>query len=145
MSDEISNMSSNYYRLRKESLNECIRHCELKGNRDWWFLPDIQRSFVWQAKSSLLLLDSILRGWPFGSLTIQKASAQDCVAIAYRQFLKETGCVWEWSQTYGNKVALDRDFDAEPNEFYLVLDGQQRMQSLIFAFADGLTGCWNIS
>ena len=140
MSDEISNMSSNYYRLKKESLNECIRHCELKGNRDWWFLPDIQRSFVWQAKSSLLLLDSILRGWPFGSLTIQKASAQDCVAIAYRQFLKETGCVWEWSQTYGNKVALDRDFDAEPNEFYLVLDGQQRMQSLIFAFADELTG-----
>ena len=129
-----------YYNLKKETLAECLDHCALEGEGNWWFLPDIQRSFVWKAKATLQLIDSVFRGWPFGVLTVQTATVDDCVSIPFREFLRETGNGNEWSETHTHKVRFARDKDVTLRRFSLVLDGQQRLQSLLFAFADGQTG-----
>lgn len=131
-------METAYYSLKTESLASCIEHCSFKGNGGWWYLPDIQRSFVWPAKATLQLIDSILRGWPFGILTVQKANAEDCTTIPSRRFLKEAGNCNEWSITYRKyNVEFNYDEDVDSESFYLVLDGQQRLQSILFAFAEG--------
>jgi len=33
-------------------------------------IPDLQRPYVWTPKQVSLLVDSLLRGWPFGSLLL---------------------------------------------------------------------------
>ena len=131
-------MKTGYYSLKTESLASCIEHCSLKGKGGWWYLPDIQRSFVWSANATLQLIDSIFRGWPFGILTVQKVNADDCTTIPSRRFLSEVGNSDEWSMTYRKfNVEFKCDEDVESENFYLVLDGQQRLQSLLFAFAEG--------
>lgn len=130
-------MKTEYYSIKQESLASCLDHCSLKGNDGWWYLPDIQRRFVWSAKATLQLIDSLFRGWPFGILTVQKTKADDSTTIPSRKFLRKTGNSNEGSKTYSVHEEFSGDEEVCPNVFYLVLDGQQRMQSILFAFAEG--------
>ncbi|WP_438040180.1 GmrSD restriction endonuclease domain-containing protein [Sorangium sp. So ce128] len=83
-------------------------------------LPDIQRDFVWKADQIRLLMDSIMRGYPFGSLLLWQTRHLE---VAYREFVTD----YQTGQTFvpRNKPA--------GTALRMVLDGQQRLQSLYLA------------
>ena len=90
-------------------------------------VPDLQRPYVWTPSHVTLLVDSLLRGWPFGTLLLWSVRNEELAGIPSRPF---------W-------LVVDRtgDFDDQqvgksnpPAQFRMVLDGQQRLQSLLLAF-----------
>lgn len=80
-------------------------------------LPDIQREFVWDRDQIRLLFDSIMRGYPFGSLLIWQTRYLE---VAYREFVAD--------YTRGQIFIPKNKEQNKPLE--MVLDGQQRLQSL---------------
>jgi hypothetical protein len=92
-------------------------------------VPDLQRPYVWSPTQVTLLVDSLLRGWPFGTLLLWDVRREDLATIPSRPFWKVVD-------------RTDEGFDDEtvsrgvpPAHFRMVLDGQQRLQSLLLAFA----------
>ncbi len=83
-------------------------------------LPDLQRDFVWKEDQIRLLFDSIMRGYPFGSLLLWNTQY---VAVPYREFVRDA----RTGQTFTTKMK-----DAG-KRMTMVLDGQQRLQSLFIA------------
>lgn len=83
-------------------------------------LPDIQRDFVWKADQLRLLLDSIMRGYPFGALLLWQTRH---IEVAYREFVTD----YQSGQTFATKVK------PAGTPLRMVLDGQQRLQSLYLA------------
>jgi len=82
-------------------------------------LPAIQRDFVWAASKITKLLDSIMRGYPIGIVLMWETHND----IQYRRF--------ENAPKKGNRPTF---FDNETNrKLKVVLDGQQRLQSLYLA------------
>jgi Protein of unknown function DUF262 len=83
-------------------------------------LPDLQRDFVWSRDQIRLLMDSIMRGYPFGSLLFWQTRFLE---VPYREFVTDShpGIVF----VPKNKPA------GQP--LRMVLDGQQRLQSLYIA------------
>lgn len=82
-------------------------------------LPAIQRDFVWSENQILRLLDSILRGYPIGLLLLWETYAD----IQYRSFVRDYRA--------GNLSAFRTN--PQKKRVKLVLDGQQRLQSLYVA------------
>lgn len=89
-------------------------------------IPDLQRPYIWKPLPVIVLIDSLIRGWPFGTLLTWKVSADDPARALARAFWK----------------VVDRTDDGEgeviskknpPAAFHMVLDGQQRVQSLLLA------------
>ena len=99
-------------------------------------MPDIQREFVWDEERICKLFDSILRGYPIGNFLIWKINGRK---------IKETGInFYKFLNNYdefGPKHHGDKVSNESPDkEFMAVLDGQQRIQSLII----GLRGFLNL-
>ena len=82
-------------------------------------LPAIQRDFVWSESKIEKLMDSILRGYPIG-IVLMWETYKD---IQFRRFEKT------YAQTIKSQF-LDND---SGKKIKLVLDGQQRLQSLYLA------------
>jgi hypothetical protein len=82
-------------------------------------LPAIQRDFVWDEEQTEKLLDSILRGYPVG-LVLLWETYED---LQYRTFLRD----FRPGQLYAYRDNSRR------RRVKLVLDGQQRLQSLYIA------------
>src|SRR5207247_2312435 len=89
-------------------------------------IPELQRPYVWKPNQVTLLVDSLIRGWPFGTLLMWKVNHDELQGIPHRQF-------WR---------TVDRTADGEgssvmrrnpPAQYHMVLDGQQRLQSLVLA------------
>lgn len=80
-------------------------------------LPDLQRDFVWKPDDIRLLFDSVMQGYPFGSLLFWETRFLD---IYYRDFVKD-------AQDNMKFIAKMKD-SGRPKR--MVLDGQQRLQSL---------------
>lgn len=74
-------------------------------------LPEIQRDFVWDRKSVLLLFDSLYRGLPIGYMLVWKAKT----AVATKSF-KRT-----------KKVRIGQQID---RMYGYLLDGQQRLTAI---------------
>jgi uncharacterized protein with ParB-like and HNH nuclease domain len=86
-------------------------------------LPDIQRSFIWNKEQIYELYDSLLRGYPVGSFLFWKAIGPDDPenSILYHRFIQE----------YEPAMKLPTQAELKAGESkMLVLDGQQRLQSL---------------
>lgn len=83
-------------------------------------LPDLQRDFVWRPEQMRLLLDSIMRGFPFGSLLFWQTRFLE---VPYREFVLD----FVPDHTFTPKIKRE----GEPLQ--MVLDGQQRLQSLYIA------------
>jgi len=90
-------------------------------------IPDLQRPYVWSPSQVVVLVDSLIRGWPFGTLLMWKVKPDDPAKDLARSFWKVVD-------------RTERDDDGEaisakhpPAKFYMVLDGQQRVQSLLLA------------
>jgi len=83
-------------------------------------LPDLQRDFVWSRDQIRLLMDSIMRGYPFGSLLFWQTRFLE---VPYRDFVTDF---------YPGIVFVPKNKPAG-QPLRMVLDGQQRLQSLYIA------------
>jgi hypothetical protein len=91
-------------------------------------VPDLQRPYVWSPNQVTLLVDSLLRGWPFGTLLLWEVKKDDLATIPSRPF-------WRVVDRTGEGFDDDQVSKSNPPaEFRMVLDGQQRVQSLLLAF-----------
>lgn len=98
-------------------------------------LPDLQRDFVWKEEDIRLLMDSIMRGYPFGLLLFWNTQFLE---VVYREFVTD----YTKGQTFVTKVK------PKGHKMRMVLDGQQRLQSLyvaIFGTYDGRRLFFNIT
>ena len=89
-------------------------------------LPAIQRDFVWEEETILRLLDSIMRGYPIGIALLWETYGD----IQYRSFVKDhrPDAIHTFRENPDNK------------KLKLVLDGQQRLQSLYIALYGSYCG-----
>lgn len=82
-----------------------------------YWLPNIQRPFVWSQEQITRLFDSIMREYPISTLLIWKTKE----AIKHRRFI----------DNYHNRIRLSDFYVPEHRrQKMMVLDGQQRLQSL---------------
>lgn len=89
-------------------------------------IPDLQRPYVWSPNQVVLLVDSLIRGWPFGTLLMWKVGKADLQSIPHRPFWQ---VVDRTTQDDGSTL-VRKD---PPASYQMVLDGQQRLQSLLLA------------
>lgn len=87
-------------------------------------IPDLQRPYLWTPNQVTLLIDSLVRGWPFGTLLLWRVSHQEVQEIPFRPFWTVCDRTEEAS---GAQVAQMNP----PADYHMVLDGQQRVQSLL--------------
>jgi len=91
-----------------------------------YWLPNIQRPFVWKEDQIERLFDSILREYPIGTLLVWKTKSK----IRRRKFI----------DNYKLDIKLTDFYIPEDEKLkMLILDGQQRLQSLII----GLLGSYD--
>lgn len=110
------------------------QHCELndllnRANNDQGatlLIPDLQRPYVWSPRQVIYLVDSLIRGWPFGTFLTWRVSKDDPVRELARPFWK---VVDRTDDDNGEQVSKKNP----PGSFQMVLDGQQRIQSLLLA------------
>lgn len=88
-----------------------------------YFLPDIQRPFVWKPDQIYALFDSIMRGYPINTFLFWKVS---------KDYLKENN-IKKFKFVISNKEDSIEDTNFSESEYFLVLDGQQRITSLFMA------------
>ncbi|MDH3892842.1 MAG: DUF262 domain-containing protein [candidate division Zixibacteria bacterium] len=96
-----------------------------------YFLPAIQREFVWSPDRIMKLFDSIMRGYPISSFLfweLQDANRDNWDIYRFIQNFKQNG-------THNEQVPTD----GIP-QLTLVLDGQQRLTSLLI----GLKGTYTV-
>ncbi len=89
-------------------------------------IPDLQRPYVWSPNQVVLLVDSLIRGWPFGTLLMWKVGKADLQSIPHRPFWQ---VVDRTTQDDGSTLTRKDP----PAAYQMVLDGQQRLQSLLLA------------
>ncbi|MBF0235417.1 MAG: DUF262 domain-containing protein [Desulfamplus sp.] len=89
-------------------------------------LPAIQRDFVWKEERITTLFDSIMRGYPLGIVLLWETYLD----IKYREFEKDY-------QTESKYIFKD---NTNNKRIKLVLDGQQRLQSLSIALNGRIDG-----
>jgi hypothetical protein len=90
-------------------------------------IPDLQRPYVWKPNQVSLLVDSLIRGWPFGTLLLWKVEHDQKRNIPSRAF---------WQVVVRNGSGDDGQALQQgqpPASYQMVLDGQQRLQSLLLA------------
>ncbi len=104
-----------------------------------YFLPDIQREFVWPRKANEKkieqLFDSILRGYPIGSFLFWKLKKND---IETNKDAKEDSDklnfqLYKFIENYDERKTHNEKVNIEQinaDDLSIVLDGQQRLTSL---------------
>lgn len=114
-------------KMPKHSLRKIVTFLNNAEEDGGFWLPNIQRSFVWSEDQICRLYDSILREYPISTLLIWKTRS----AIRRRKFI----------DNYRPSVRLT-DFYVPEDEKKkcLVLDGQQRLQSLFIGLCGSYEG-----
>jgi hypothetical protein len=115
----------NVYRHDSQLLHELLAKASA-ANGATLLIPDLQRPFVWSPDKVTLLMDSLIRGWPFGTLLLWKVNDQQLQAIPFRPFWT---VVDRTEQANGGTVYQMNP----PAQYHMVLDGQQRVQSMLLA------------
>lgn len=88
-----------------------------------YFLPAIQREFVWTEDQIISLFDSLLKGFPIGSFLFWKVNRENLQKFEFYKFIQH----YDVDNNYHNPIA---DNVKEKNEIISILDGQQRITSL---------------
>jgi len=111
----------------KHSLRKIVSFLNNPDEDGGFWLPNIQRPFVWSEDQICRLFDSILREYPISTLLIWKTKAE----VRHRKFI----------DNYRSKLRLS-DFYVPENgrKKCLVLDGQQRLQSLFIGLCGSYEG-----
>lgn len=87
-----------------------------------WILPSIQRRFVWDTDRIENLFDSIMQGYPIGTLMVWKVTNKETIKkIGFYNFLQDYQERWAETCT---------DYKPSSEIVYSVIDGQQRLNSL---------------
>jgi hypothetical protein len=110
-------------------LNPTQRVIDVVRNIDQHFyqLPSIQRPFVWDEEQILKLLDSLICSYPIGAIMVWKPEDK----IRCRSFMHQ----FESGDHLLSQLPPPADRKA-----YMVLDGQQRLQSLYLSFKGTYNG-----
>ncbi|MEJ8616859.1 DUF262 domain-containing protein [Helicobacter pylori] len=102
-----------------------------------YFLPDIQREYVWLKKADEKkieqLFDSILRGYPIGSFLFWKLQKQDIAKSDEQDSDKLNFQLYQFITNYDERKPHNEKIRIEQikrDDLYIVLDGQQRLTSL---------------
>ena len=87
-----------------------------------YLLPAFQREFVWKEYQIENLFDSLMRGYPISSMLFWKVSGNAKNSWKFYRFL----------DSYVEKYRIHNDVvdTSSSNDFFAVLDGQQRLTSL---------------
>ncbi len=102
-----------------------------------YFLPDIQREYVWLQKADKKrieqLFDSILRGYPIGSFLFWKLQKEDIAKSDEQDENKLNFQLYKFIENYDERKPHNEKIRIEQikrDDLYIVLDGQQRLISL---------------
>ncbi|WRD42524.1 DUF262 domain-containing protein [Helicobacter pylori] len=102
-----------------------------------YFLPDIQREYVWLQKADEKkieqLFDSILRGYPIGSFLFWKLQKEDIAKSDEQDSDKLNFQLYQFITNYDERKPHNEKIRIEQikrDDLYIVLDGQQRLTSL---------------
>ncbi len=102
---------------KNTTISEIMEEINIK-----YFLPDIQRPYIWTAEQIYALYDSIMRGYPISTFLFWEAPADIIDSLTPRyEFL--TANKKEYKDNRPNT-------DTKKEMYSLVLDGQQRLTSL---------------
>ncbi len=102
-----------------------------------YFLPDIQREYVWLKKADEKkieqLFDSILRGYPIGSFLFWKLPKEDIAKSDEQDSDKLNFQLYQFITNYDERKPHNEKIRIEQikrDDLSIVLDGQQRLTSL---------------
>ncbi|ANH48413.1 hypothetical protein AA977_04420 [Helicobacter pylori] len=102
-----------------------------------YFLPDIQREYVWLKKANEKkieqLFDSILRGYPIGSFLFWKLQKEDIAKSDEQDSDKLNFQLYQFITNYDERKPHNEKIRIEQikrDDLSVVLDGQQRLTSL---------------
>lgn len=110
---------------QKETIRKMVTYLNNEDKDGGFWLPNIQRPFVWNEDQIERLFDSIMREYPIGALLIWRTNSK----IRRRKFI----------DNYKYTLRLTDFYVPEDNNSkLLILDGQQRLQSLFI----GLKGSY---
>lgn len=111
---------------QNETIRKFIKYLNNKDEQGGFWLPNIQRPFVWKKEQIERLYDSILREYPIGTLLIWKTKS----GLKRRKFI----------DNYKSGINLKNFYIPQDiTQKMMVLDGQQRLQSLYI----GLMGSYD--
>jgi uncharacterized protein with ParB-like and HNH nuclease domain len=96
-----------------------------------YFLPALQREFVWQPEPVIQLFDSIMRGYPISSFLFWELKQENRDKWEIYRFIDSA----KQGGTHNQQASTDGI-----NQLTLVLDGQQRLTALLI----GLKGAYTI-
>jgi hypothetical protein len=123
---------ANIYRQDAQPLHELLERASTSSGATV-LIPDLQRPYVWTPNQVTLLVDSLIRGWPFGTLLLWKVNSEDFKGIPSR-------CFWTVIDRTGDQADTAVAQMNPPAEYHMVLDGQQRVQSLLLAMGGDAWG-----
>lgn len=111
----------------KNSLRKIVKYLNNPDEDGGFWLPNIQRNFVWSEDQICRLFDSILREYPISILLVWKTDSE----IRCRKFI----------DNYKSNIPLNTLYVPSNNKKKnLVLDGQQRLQSLFIGLRGSYEG-----
>lgn len=112
---------------RTETIRKIVKQLNNEEANGGFWLPNIQRPFVWKEEQIERLFDSLMRKYPISTLLVWKTKSQ----IKHRKFI----------DNYSAAVKLTHYYVPEnTNPKLLVLDGQQRLQSLFIGLCGSYEG-----
>lgn len=117
----------------REYQNVGIREVIQEINKKY-FLPDIQRPFVWDEEQIYKLFDSLMRRYPIGTFLFWKLSAENLKKLEENIGFR----IKFFRLIENNKESSIEESTRNRDEYYLILDGQQRLTALNIA----LRGTW---
>ncbi|MGO8943242.1 MAG: DUF262 domain-containing protein [Syntrophobacteraceae bacterium] len=115
-------------KTQKLSLRKIVSYLNNSDEDGGFWLPNIQRPFVWSEDQICRLFDSILRQYPISTLLIWKTK----MGVRRRKFIDN------FKEEHRDRLS-DFKVPDDENKKCLILDGQQRLQSLFI----GLKGSYN--
>lgn len=86
-------------------------------------LPAIQRNYVWQESQIIALFDSLMKGYPVGTFLFWEVKDDELSRFVFNKFLSDIDTI--------DKKLRGPEIDDESGTFLSVLDGQQRITSLL--------------
>lgn len=109
-----------------ETIRRMVSYLNNEQERGGFWLPNIQRPFVWSEDQITRLFDSIMRDYPISTFLVWRTSDP----VRHKKFI----------DNYRKKIKASNYFMMDNgNPKLLVLDGQQRLQSLFI----GLKGSYD--
>ena len=111
----------------KDTIRKTVGYLNNPDQSGGFWLPNIQRPFVWSEDQICRLFDSILREYPISTLLVWKTKS----SIRRRKFIDNWKPTLKLSDFYVPE-------DDKPKS--LVLDGQQRLQSLFIGLRGSFEG-----